>query len=172
MPTLGTHTLTAAHISIQSSKIALGKHFVCSFMKAMTPHPPTFTSPSCPSQRWMPAPCSSLKIWQKKHSAQMAEVSHSLRARRLGENILGITYDLIQLFRTEPGEQTKCTVTLKSTWYKALTFCSVHTREHKTQPSKHLHCQGHSCQSCRPSAQSRPSYLNCHLCPVICDIKP
>ena len=46
MPTLGTHTLTAAHISIQSSEITLGKHSVCSFMKALTPHPPTLTSPS------------------------------------------------------------------------------------------------------------------------------
>lgn len=49
---------------------------------------------------------------------------------------------------------------------KALTFCSVHTTEHKTQPSKRLHCQGHSYQRCHPSALPRLSYLNYHLCPV------
>lgn len=47
-----------------------------------------------------------------------------------------------------------------------LTFCSVHTRERKIQPSKRLRCREHSCQSCRLSAQSRLSYLNFHPCPV------
>lgn len=105
-------------------------------------------------------------------SEKMTEATHADPSRRAGASVGRPGLICAPAGASKPaGERSLAAHRPESTRSKALTFCSVHTKEHRTQPSKHLRCRERSYQRCRPSAQSRPSYPNLRFYPVICDIK-
>ena len=67
---------------------------------------------SCPSPPWMPAPCSSLKTWQRKHSAQMLRVNIHIEPELWGRTSWGSP---MTWFSSSEVSQVK---RLKALWLK------------------------------------------------------